>query len=76
MTCDVCGAGERREQRIRYTLPLDDGFVVIDHVPAIVCSHCGEVSLRPEVVESLQNTIWGKRPPARVISTLVYDFAS
>lgn len=76
MMCDVCGAGERREQLIRYSLSIDEGFVVIDHVPAIVCSRCGEISLRPEVVESLQKTIWGKRPPARVIDTPVYEFVS
>lgn len=76
MMCDVCGAGERRDQLIRYSLSIDDRLVVVEHVPAIVCDHCGETSLRPEVVETLQQTIWGKRPPTRVIDTPVYEFAS
>jgi YgiT-type zinc finger domain-containing protein len=75
MTCEVCGVGGRREQSIRYSLSIGDGLVVIDHVPATVCDHCGETSLRPEIVASLQRTIWQKRPPARVIETPVYEFA-
>ena len=76
MICEVCGVGTRRDQLIRYSLSIGEGLIVIDHVPAIVCDHCGEISLRPEVVDSLQRTIWQKRPPARVIETPVYEFAS
>jgi YgiT-type zinc finger domain-containing protein len=76
MICDVCGVGQRREQLIRYSLSICDGLVAIDHVPAIVCSQCGETSLRPEVVESLQRTVWQQRPGARVIETPVYELAA
>lgn len=75
MKCEVCGVGERRERLIRYSLALEDGFVVVEHVPASVCEHCGETSFAPEVVERLQATIWESRPPVRRIETPVYEFA-
>ena len=76
MICEICGIGAREERLIRYSLSIDDGLVVVDHVPAQVCSQCGEITLRPEVVDALQKTIWRKRKPNRMIETPVYEFAS
>jgi len=75
MKCEVCGTGERREKLIRYSLDMEDRLVVVEHVPASVCDHCGETTLSPEVVERLQHTIWQPRPPVRVLETPVYEFA-
>ena len=73
--CEVCGTGERRSELIRYSLSLGDQLVIVEHVPTLVCSRCGEISLAPEVVERLQNTIWQSGSPARVVETPVYEFA-
>jgi len=75
MKCEVCGTGERREKLIRYSLDMEDRLVVVEHVPASVCDHCGETSLSPEVVERLQHTVWQSGPPVRVLETPVYEFA-
>jgi YgiT-type zinc finger domain-containing protein len=75
MKCEVCGIGERREKLIRYSLLLDDRLIVVEHVPASVCGHCGETSLTPEVVEHLQQMIWHSPPPVKVLETPVYEFA-
>src|ERR1022692_522740 len=53
MSCDVCTAGERRPQLIRYSLSMADRLILVDHVPAEVCDRCGEVTLSPDVVERL-----------------------
>ena len=75
MKCEVCGVGERRERLIRYSLALEDRFVVVEHVPAAVCDHCGETTLEPGVVERLQETVWASRSPVRTLETPVYEFA-
>ena len=75
MSCDVCTAGQRRPQPIRYTLATADRLVLVEHVPAEVCDRCGEVTLSPIVVERLQQTVWQHEPPARFIETPVYEFA-
>jgi len=49
--------------------------VVVEHVPAAVCDHCGETTLDPGVVERLQETFWASRSPVRTLETPVYEFA-
>ncbi|MBI4902764.1 MAG: type II toxin-antitoxin system MqsA family antitoxin [Acidobacteria bacterium] len=75
MRCDVCGRAEREHRLIRYNFSQGDRLVVVDHVPAEVCPNCGEVSLRPDVVERLQDTVWQRRTPVRLIETPIYEFS-
>jgi HTH-type transcriptional regulator / antitoxin MqsA len=74
-TCDVCGRAERQGRLIRYSYSQGDRLIVVDHVPAEVCPNCGEVSLQPDVVQRLQETVWQQRAPVRVIETPVYEFS-
>ena len=75
MTCDVCGS-PMTEQRVTYTIQMDDKLVVVEHVPAKVCDQCGGRLYSPETVEQLQKTVWGQRSPARVLQAPVFDFAT
>ena len=63
------------EDRVTYTIQMDDKLVVVEHVPAKVCRQCGERLYAPETVERLQNTVWGTQEPCRVLQTPVFDFA-
>ena len=74
MKCEVCAAGVRRPELIRYNLSVGDRLILIEHVPAEVCDRCSEITLSPGVVDKLQQTIWLQGPPARVIDTPVYEF--
>jgi YgiT-type zinc finger domain-containing protein len=64
------------KQEVTYTVQLGDRFVVIEHVPAKVCSQCGERLYSPDTVERLQRTAWEQRTPSRILQTLVFDFAA
>lgn len=75
MNCDMCGS-PMTEQAVTYTLQLDDKLVVVEHVPARVCSQCGERLYSPETVERLQKTVWEKKTPSRVVETQVFDYAA
>ena len=72
---EVCGAGERKSQLVRYSLAMKERFVIVEHVPAEVCDRCGETTFSPEVVERLQQTLWQARRPSGVLETPVYEFA-
>ena len=74
MKCDVCGLAERESRLIRYTLDCDGRLIVVDHVPASVCPHCGETSFTPEVAERLQKTVWERHDPVEVVETPVYEY--
>lgn len=64
------------EQSATYTLQLGDKLVVVEHVPARMCSQCGERIYSPETVERLQKTVWDKKTPSRLVEAQVYDFAA
>jgi YgiT-type zinc finger domain-containing protein len=76
MKCEVCGVGERHQELIRYHVEFAGKLVVVEHVPALVCDHCGEISIAPQVASSVQRTVWGAKPPIRAIETPVYEFGA
>jgi len=63
------------EQKVTYTLEVDNRFVIIENVPARVCIETGERFFSPKTVEQLQQTIWGQRKPRSIIQTPVFEFA-
>ena len=74
-TCTFCG-GRLEEQCITYTTAYQGRIVVVENVPALVCTQCGETAFRPDVVERLQQFVWGKVPSSsRPIAAESYDFA-
>jgi HTH-type transcriptional regulator / antitoxin MqsA len=73
-SCAVCG-GTYHETQIRYAQDLDGRFVLVEHVPALVCERCGDTLLAPEVVEKLQSLIWQPVEPKRFEQVPVFDLA-
>lgn len=63
------------DKRVNYTLEVDGKFYIVENVPARVCKETGEQFFSPETVESLQQTIWEKKKPKRIIETPVYEYA-
>jgi YgiT-type zinc finger domain-containing protein len=63
------------EAKVTYTLEMDGKFFTIENVPALVCVETGEQFFSPETVERLQQTIWGREKPKKVVETPVYEFA-
>jgi len=41
-TCTQCGGGELHETRVRSAFWEGDRLVVVEDIPALVCSACGE----------------------------------
>ena len=64
-----------RETKVTYTLEMDNKFFIIENVPVRVCEETGEQFFSPETVERLQQTIWGREKPKKLIETPVYEFA-
>jgi YgiT-type zinc finger domain-containing protein len=64
------------EQNVNYVLEMDGKFIIVQNVPARVCVETGERFFSPQTVERLQQLIWEKRKPARVIETPVFEFAA
>ena len=74
MRCAFC-KGETEDRMIRYIQEYNGRVVIIENVPAEVCSQCGEQLLRPEVAEKLQKIVWGKAAHPKIVKVDSYDFA-
>ena len=74
MKCSIEGCpGEYEERKIVHTVRYKEQVIVIDHVPAEVCSVCGDVLLKPETVRRIETLL---RTATRPVSTVpLYEYA-
>ena len=74
MRCSLEGCpGQYEERHIFHTVRHLGKVMVIDHVPAEVCSACGDVLLKPEVVRRIERLL--AEMPQPVGAVPLYEFA-
>lgn len=56
-----------------HTVRYHEEALVIDHVPAEVCTVCGDVLLKPETVRRIQALLERGPEPARAVP--LYEYA-
>jgi YgiT-type zinc finger domain-containing protein len=54
--CSRCRA-KTRDQLITYTQTSAGKVAIVEDVPALVCSQCGEIYLTPETVDAIREQI-------------------
>ena len=62
-------------QKVTYTIEVDGKLIVIQHVPARVSLETGEQLFSAETVERIQQLIFSKQKPTRVMEVPVFEFA-
>ena len=72
--CPVCHHA-MTEALIRHVQTWHDSVVVFDHVPAEVCSQCGETLFTGTVVDKLNRLLWSMAPATRIMQASVYDLS-
>lgn len=74
MKCTLQGCpGEYEERHVVHPVRYHGEVMVIDHVPAEVCSVCGDVLLTAETVKRLEVLLHADRPPAKTVP--LYEYA-
>jgi YgiT-type zinc finger domain-containing protein len=74
MKCSIVGCpGEYEERQIIHTVRYRGQVIVFDHVPAEVCSVCGDTLLKPETVRRIETLLQATVQPARAVP--LYEFA-
>jgi YgiT-type zinc finger domain-containing protein len=74
MRCSLEGCpGEYEERKIVRTVRHKGQVTVIDHVPAEVCTMCGDVLLTPETVRRIEVLLQQATQPAA--SVPLYEYA-
>ena len=74
MKCAFC-KGNTEERLISYVQEYKGRVVIIENVPAEVCTQCGEKFIGPEVAEKIQRLVWEQPAPNRRANVPVYDLA-
>lgn len=74
MKCSVKGCpGMYEEQYIIHTVNQNGEIFVFEHVPAEVCSVCGDTLFKPETVRHIEELIQNRRQPQKLVP--VYEYA-
>jgi len=74
MKCSLQGCpGQYDLKLIVHTLQRSSEIVVFEHVPAEVCSVCGDTLLTPLTIKHLEKLLYTKSKPGRTAP--VYEYA-
>lgn len=74
MKCSIDGCpGEYEAEKVVHTVRHKGQVMVIDHVPADVCSVCGDMLLEPDTVRRIEILLQEKQQPTRRVP--LYEFA-
>jgi|BarGraNGADG00312_1021997.scaffolds.fasta_scaffold228832_1 YgiT-type zinc finger domain-containing protein len=72
--CPLC-SGELERKTVTHPQEYKGVIYIIENVPVEVCVQCGEVLLRPDVLEKIQELVWSEKAPDRTTAVPVYDLA-
>ncbi|HJT56473.1 MAG TPA: YgiT-type zinc finger protein [Ktedonobacteraceae bacterium] len=73
MRCSIEGCpGEYEQREVVHTVRQGNRIIVIDHVPAEVCTICGDVLFTPETVRKIEFLRHTNATPARTVP--LYNF--
>ncbi|CAK8714720.1 MAG: YgiT-type zinc finger domain-containing protein [Candidatus Electronema aureum] len=73
MRCVFCG-GPLRSGTVTFSYDDEEAYVLVEHVPADVCAHCGEKVYSPAVADMLMEIAQKKTEPVKMLHIPVYDF--
>jgi YgiT-type zinc finger domain-containing protein len=70
--CPQC-AGDMEPGTTTYCTTIDEGVVVIENVPALICDQCGYEGFALDVSVEMQRLVQERPAPSRTIAALVYE---
>ena len=75
-SCAVCGCKQSRMDSVDEVFRVDGEYVLVEQIPAEVCSRCGEKSFSLQTVEAMRQAVNGGAVPARLMELRVFQFAA
>lgn len=70
--CQICG-GDLQPELVTRAQPHQGGWVVIENLPALVCTQCGERFYTPDAHDLVVRLLAGQATPVRTETIQVYD---
>ncbi len=74
MKCVFCG-GKVKKKKVTFSYEEDDKYILVENVPAEICTECGEKTYSPEVTDELLRFAKDEFQPVKIIEVPVFNFA-
>ncbi|MFN5513954.1 MAG: YgiT-type zinc finger protein [Cyanobacteriota bacterium] len=72
--CHVCGSEEAHNESISEVFNIQGRFYLVENIPTVVCSKCGEEVLSRETTERVRAMLHGQDQPIRSIPLEVFSY--
>lgn len=72
--CTVCGSDEKQSKLVEEVFRIDGQYVLVDHIPATVCTRCGDETFSRETADRIHLLVRGMAKPTRSIAVDVFEF--
>jgi len=64
--CQVCGHHDAKSEFVSEVFTIGNRRVLVEHIPAEVCEHCGEATFSRETTESTRRLVHEAQPSKTV----------
>jgi YgiT-type zinc finger domain-containing protein len=65
-TCHACGHTTAKSELVSEVFNIGGRRVLVEGIPALVCTHCGEPEFSRETTERIRRLVHGARPTRTV----------
>jgi YgiT-type zinc finger domain-containing protein len=72
--CYVCGSTHFTEKLVNEIFEINGQYVLVENIPAQVCSQCGEVTFSGETSEKVRLIVHGNQKPSKSLQVDVFAF--
>ncbi len=73
--CHICGSVEGQEKLVNEVFEIDGEFVLVENIPAVVCTRCGESVFSRETTERVRKLVHEKHHPIKSVTLNVFSYA-
>jgi HTH-type transcriptional regulator / antitoxin MqsA len=73
--CHVCGGTEARQALVTEIFEINGRRILVENIPAQVCTHCGESTFSRETTEKVRRMVHGEAEPVGTIQLDVFAYA-
>jgi YgiT-type zinc finger domain-containing protein len=73
--CQVCGGTEARSEAVSEVFLIDGTPVLVEGIPAVVCTRCGDATFSRATTERVRRMVHGETRPVRSVRADVFAYA-
>jgi HTH-type transcriptional regulator / antitoxin MqsA len=72
--CHVCSSEKSHSERVNEIFQIDHKFYLVEGIPAIACSQCGEITFSRQTTEHIRAMLHSQSQPIKAVSMDVYTY--